>query len=73
MQVEFNKGEPYVVQGLSTVNNETSNPDTIRERVVAAYLAQQRILHPDRPEQLGVGQRFLRVIFGEKRRREVQA
>lgn len=73
MQVEFNKGETYVVDGLSKVRGESSSPDIIRERVVAAYLAQQRILHPDKPEQLGVGQRFLRVVFGERRRREVQA
>ncbi len=70
VEIEFNKGPRHEVRGLRA---EPTDPDIIRERVVEAYLAQQRILHPDKPEQLGVGQRLLKVVFGEKRRREVQA
>lgn len=67
VEIEFKKGPVYEVRGLP------NDPDLIRNQVVEAYLAQQRILHPDKPEQLGVGQRLLKVVFGEKRRREVQA
>lgn len=69
VNIEFNQGQRHEVRDLRA---EPIDPDIIRERVVDAYRNQQGILHPNKPKQLGIGQRILRAVLGEKRK-EVRA
>lgn len=74
VDVEFRPGLRHDVEiGPSLTNEPPQSLAEIYRRVQETYhQSHHKILHPGKPEELGVRQRFLRAIIGTPKRKEVQ-
>lgn len=69
VKIEHNRGKTYEVQLPEIMQKKIELPPfDIEKRVREAYLKEQQVLHPGVPERVGLGERLVRKIIGERRK-----